>query len=736
MVSINEIIKRELNPFDQINLKPTDFWDDRQEVALSVDSIHQGAITEIEELLDLVIDDHRSRTVLLLGDSGSGKSYLLGRLKRTLNSKAFFVYILCNWSASDYIWRHILQKTVDSLVQVPENQQESQLLLWLKGLAAFTKRNLKQRIFDGNFWEILQSDRQKFIRHLKNTYRSKNIYNPDVFFGILHDLTNPELYPLACEWLRGDDLSEESMQELKVRHCIDTEDAARNILANFGKISSETQPIVLCFDNLDTMPRLSNELNEFLDIQPLFNVNTTIQADHLKDFLVIISAITNTWERHKDRVQPADKVGINRVIRLKYITLDQAEALWIYHLKSLHQRANPKPSSPIFPLSRQELEQRYPGGKTKPRSALLLGRKEYQKFKDSLFIRKPKTKPEPDSPTDVPVEIPPASDFPAPSKNERAQAEFKVLWQKEYREIEKKITKISLLSGPDLIQMLQRALLALGMQKVKPKFLSGVFAGYSLTYQLSGKQKTIGIVWTEDANMRSFFNVMNACQRAIAKNSDLTLWLLRAAAEGNPKLAGYQIYRQIFHSHPRHHHLRPALRSVHYLATYDSLVNSALAQDLVIAGKVISLTELDSLIREAGILQECPLLQELGVAQKASESVDEKTQDGKKIGEKVPPHKPNEKPQVVKVSKPDHKQAKESILNLVTTQHFMGLQVIIKNVRNQFPTISESEVNRLIQELCQEKRIEISDPQAKPESQLVFWLPQSELMPKKLGHLK
>jgi len=32
--------------------------------------------------------------------------------------------------------------------------------------------------------------------------------------------------------------------------------AAQNILANFGRISAQTQPIVLCFDQLDNIPRL------------------------------------------------------------------------------------------------------------------------------------------------------------------------------------------------------------------------------------------------------------------------------------------------------------------------------------------------------------------------------------------------------------------------------------------------------------------------------------------------
>lgn len=147
MASINDIIQREVNPFDPTTFKPGNFWQEQQDSALTVESIHQEAITETEALLDLVAKDHRSRTVLLLGDSGSGKSYLLGRLKRTLNPKAFFAYI-GPWSDSNYIWRHILRYTVDSLMHVPEGQQESQLMLWLKSLAAFKQLSMKELIFN------------------------------------------------------------------------------------------------------------------------------------------------------------------------------------------------------------------------------------------------------------------------------------------------------------------------------------------------------------------------------------------------------------------------------------------------------------------------------------------------------------------------------------------------------------------------------------------------------------
>jgi hypothetical protein len=663
MTDINDIIKREVNPFDIINLKPTNFWAEEQDSKLMVESIHKEAIIEIEGLLDLVGQDHRSRTVLLAGESGSGKSYLLGRLKRTLNPKAFFAYILCNWPDSSNIWRHILRHTVDSLIQVPEGEKESQLMLWLKSLTAFTRSDIKQRIFNDNFWEALQSNRQKFIKHLKDSYKKAGIYNPDMFFGVLHDLANPELYDLACEWLRGDDLNEDSMKEIKVKTCIDTEDAAKNILANFGRISTQTQPIVLCFDNLDTMPQLPEG---FLDIQPFFNVNTTIHGDNLKNFLVIISVITNTLKRHFDRILPADKAGIHKTIQLKPITIEQAEALWAYQLQPLHQLANPRPESPIFPLNRQILEKTYPGGKTMPRNALTLGREEYQKYKGSV---------DPD---------------PTP-------AEFELLWQHEYTKSQGKITKISLLSSPDLIQMLQQSISSLKMQGVKTKLLSGRYASYSLSYQHPTKREKLGIVWTEDSNMNSFYHIMNACQTVLQKNLCQTMYLIRGGDLGKPNMAGNQLYRQIF-TDTNHVHIKPSLQSIHYLATYQSLVNSAKSQELVIGGKTINLQRLETLINESEILNQCTLLQDLGIVSK-------------------PKPKPNGK------EGKDLRPVKNFLLNLVKTQGYMGVATLISQAVSQFPDVKETEIRSLIEQLYQENKVKTVNPEAKLSEQLICLIP-------------
>ncbi len=683
MTSINNIIKQEVNPFDLINLKPGNFWGEKEDSTDSIDSIHQEVITEVEELLDLVIRDNRSRTLLLLGDAGSGKSYLLGRLKRTLNSKAFFTYI-GPWANSDYIWRHVLRSTVDSLIQTPEGQQESQLMLWLKSLSVFTKRN--------SIWQLLQSDRRKFIQQLKKTYNRSGLYNPDFFFGVLHDLTNPELYPIACEWLRGDDLSEESMEALKVRSCIDSEDAAKNILANFGRISTQTQPIVLCFDNLDNIPRLSDG---FQDFQSFFNVNTTIHNSYLKNFLVIISVITNTLRRNLDRIPPADKDRIDKKVKLKKINLEQVEALWVYRLKPLHKQAVIQPTSAIFPLSRQFLQESFLGGKTLPRTALTIARNEYHRYKRSL-LDSTAIPPKDHSAKNVKFGIKiPGLDKPPilitttkESKDSQTiVADFQLQWRKEHKKTQEKIKKITLLSAPELIGMLKEAFEALQIQGIKPKLISGKYAGYSLSYQQPGNREGIGIVWTEDSNMTSFFNIMNACLKAIQKQLCHKLYLIRIGSVGNTKLKGNQLYQQIF-TGTENIHIKPNLPSVHLLATYHSLVNSALANELVIAGKTIKLPELQKLIRESQFLNKCTLLQNLGIVEQ-------------------------------EIITPDFEPVKDFLFNLVKTQSVMGTPTLISHSIAEFSDVSENDVTLQIQALCQERKVKILDPKAKLKDQLI-----------------
>ncbi len=670
MASIDQIIQREVNPFDSTTFRPGNFWQEQQNPILNVESIHQQAISDIKAVLEQVASDQRTRTLMLYGDSGSGKSHLLGRLKQQLNSKAFFAYI-GPWPDSDFIWRHILRQAFDSLLYAPEGQKEPQLLLWLKGLPAFRDRS---------FVKWVLGERGIFIRNFWTSYPT-GIYKAKEFFGVLYDLTNPELYPVACDWLRGEDLDEDDLKALGVKSSLDTEDAAQKILANFGKISAQTQPIVLCFDQLDNIPRLSNG---FIDLQALFSVNSSIHNEHAKNFLVIISIITNTWKENSARVQSADKARLlDASVSLKPITLDEAESIWAARLYPIRQQADKQPGSSIYPLTRQALEEKFPRAKTMPRAALMLGRQLYQEKKVKLVDVSIPTQPDNSSKSPVIVDT---------------QAAFQLVWQKEFNQTQQKISRISQLTSQELIQMLREVLSALQVKKIQPRFLpSPTFANSSFSYQDLDKLKRVGVVWTEASNLTSFSSVMNACQKAEEQNLCQIMYLIRAERLGTPTNQGYKRYKKIFTASPNCH-IKPNLTSVHYLATYHNLVNAACSQELVVGDITPNLEQLEDLIRKSQILPGCTLLQDLRIVS----------------GTIIEPDK-----------KPDFSAVKDFLLNFVITQQFLGRQTLTQNASSRFPKIKELEIEQLIQELCQENRIQIFNPGAKPEAQLIYLVPKA-----------
>ena len=684
MVKLDDLIQKELNPFDPVTFYTGDFWQETQQVGLRVDSIHKQAIAGINQLLELVAQDRQTRSILLCGDRGSGKSYLLSRLKEQLNSKAFFAYI-GPWVENGQIWRHILRYTVSSLMHASGEQKESQLLLWLKSLLAFSDRSLKKKIL---------GERRLFIHNLRGTYPS-DIYQPNEFFGVLYALTNPELYDIACDWLRGDDLDEESLKALRVKRSIETETDAKNILANFGIISAKTQPIVLCFDQID---KVAEAPNGYQELQALFTVNTTIHNARLKNFLIIISLITNTWREHQKNILEADKDRISNKISLKYITCDQAEAIWEKRLYPLHQKATEKPASPIYPLTREALDTKFPGGKTFPRYALKLARQLYQDYK--LNIGKVEVEPEP-----TPDSKKSTKSTKKSSKRKSAVdpiAAFRLLWQHQFKETQARIPRVRYFSNPELIQMLREALETLDVTEIQSRLLpSQKYYSSSLSCQpvkFSGK---LGLVWSEDDNLTNFYYFMKCCQKTIEVELCQQLYLIRQSGLGNAKNKGYKLYKQLF-TGTKHIHISPSLESVRYLATYHKLVNAAAAGELVVGDRSPDLAELQNLVRQTKILHDCTLLQELGMIP------GQKSQQGDRVSQK----------------NKQLSQAKQFMLSLVETQQTLGRSILENNLLNFDMRLDEETINQLIEELVAEQKIQILDPDNNRASQFILWLPK------------
>ncbi|MEM9214952.1 MAG: AAA family ATPase [Cyanobacteria bacterium P01_F01_bin.150] len=717
MNSIDQLVCQAINPFDPATFKPGNFWYEQPDLELEVDSIHQDAVDQASEMVTQVVADHQTRTLLLMGDSGSGKSYLLGRIKRQLNDQASFVYI-DPFPDSQAIWRHILRYTVDGLIQAPivsgeaastkaksksksRKKPQSQLLRWLKQLAVLDSKDV------GKWGKI---KRQRVIQKLKDAYPT-GIYNPSEFFGALYDLLDPSRYTTACEWLRGDDIDQESLETLQVKEAIVTEDAAQKILANFGRIAADTQPIILCFDQLDNIARNAEGQ---IDLQSLFGVNSTIHNQGLKNFLVIISIITSTWRQQSQLIQTADRARIDQTVSLRRISLDQAEALWAYRLAPLHAEADPAPESAIAPFSRRALDRKFPGGKTHPRNVLELGRRQFQAVKtgvaDKLGLDGTGVPSEAKTPSTGTQSSGPML---AQSKEDRVAA-FRLLWRKELAQTQERITRLRQLAAPDLILMLQEMLEVIKIEDVRSRLIpSQTYTSHSLSYKARPTDNLpsharIGVVWNDDPNMTTFYHVMNACWRVTSIGLCHTLYLIRSSHTGKRGRKSNALFNEIFDGKP-HQRIRVDLLSVQYLATYHRLVNAAHGQELMVAGAIIGLEGLESLMRKARIPRNCRLLQDLGLVwgrERRSHSASEDASSQE------------DEPNPVRLSK-ELEPIKEFLLDLIKTHRILGVSTLIDTAAMEFPQVPPDQWQKLVTDLCKGKQVKLLDPKAKLDAQLI-----------------
>ncbi len=132
------------------------------------------------------------------------------------------------------------------------------------------------------------------------------------------------------------------------------------------------------------------------------------------------------------------------------------------------------------------------------------------------------------------------------------------------------------------------------------------------------------------------------------------------------------------------------------MATYHSLVNAALANELVIEGRIINLKEFEEIIFDSQILNNCSLLQDLSVV------VPTETQE--------------------KQNELDLDEIKNFVLNFIRKQSFMERNSIIENTLNQFVKIERSKIDIIIAELERANKIKIIAPTSKSDEQLVCFV--------------
>ena len=130
-------------------------------------------------------------------------------------------------------------------------------------------------------------------------------------------------------------------------------------------------------------------------------------------------------------------------------------------------------------------------------------------------------------------------------------------------------------------------------------------------------------------------------------------------------------------------------------------MNAAAAGELVVGDRSPDLAELQSLVRQTKILHDCTLLQELKIIPSQEEPGQEEPEPKKST-----------------------KKAKQFMLSLVETQQMLGRSILEDNMLNFDMRLDEETINQLIDELVEEQKIQILDPDNNRAGQFILWLPE------------
>jgi hypothetical protein len=309
--------KRLPNPFGRIVGFPLD--DNEVDVA----EINRDAFETCQRLICEVLSQDSSSALTLFGDVGSGKTHLLGRVRRWIEkgSGALFVLVSMDTSAR-MLWRHLRRCLADALLRSD----------------ASGRRAL----------DVLQRAPQAQIEQV-------SARDLGIVLGNL--LTGAHLRDSAA-WLRGQELPEAALQRLELAQPNPDEDqeaASRDVIVSLCGLLSPSV-VVFCLDQIEALQSFPD------DTEGLHAAGQAVWVLHDKvrnaciiscvqtSFVPVLEKILPEWVR--DRM-----LGRRQGIRL--LDWEQAGRLIAARLDSIPALAELRhgQSNPLWPLPEEPIRQ-------------------------------------------------------------------------------------------------------------------------------------------------------------------------------------------------------------------------------------------------------------------------------------------------------------------------------------------------------------------------------------------
>lgn len=358
LASINDDLHSFANPFrGSIVGDPWKTANDDSDVS----KIHQRVFEQCCSAVDAARSNMGSAGMIINGEPGSGKTHLIGRLRKRLTDdlahptlekpRQAFAYVRLDTNSSS-LARHVRRKVADDLLRkVGGPNQFERLVL---------TRMMEVDNGDGHldlWWEYFRQTRLNDSRELLTELCQQEGLAP-VFVEVLTHLVANRHRLDVMAWLRGDPLTPAALERLGIA-AEDTEDhperVAERFLVDLMKLAGSKMPLVLCFDQVEALQSSAS------DVDSIFQFGQLVSQLHAADQnLVMISCMQlSLYEQLRSHLPRylLDRVSGFGVETLNPLTEDLAGLLISQRLNAANiAEVRPAGATSIWPFTDADIK--------------------------------------------------------------------------------------------------------------------------------------------------------------------------------------------------------------------------------------------------------------------------------------------------------------------------------------------------------------------------------------------
>jgi hypothetical protein len=210
--------------------------------------INADPFAKFRQLYEPLLQNGRSTALLLLGEAGSGKTHLLGRIRTWLlaqQPRPLFAAVRLQTSPSSF-WRYLRRCLVQDLLR-PAIGERSQLEVAL--LTRIREMTTRKRLGEQDF------------TFLAEQLGARLFLSPNLQRALVHLARRRHVADVQA-WLKGYSLPESSLQRLGLaddEEDGEPEERAREFVLEICRLAGGRLPVVLCFDQIEALQRFPGD---------------------------------------------------------------------------------------------------------------------------------------------------------------------------------------------------------------------------------------------------------------------------------------------------------------------------------------------------------------------------------------------------------------------------------------------------------------------------------------------